>query len=219
MIALMMTETLLVTSGCYCQHVPTCVSCNLWSKSTTTRIGSRTRRTSAAILYLSRLNGFYFSKTIIEMLRLCPNDNMGQRFWLGSLLIRCGRHADALYFAQQWLSDEVRKSGKTLALGGCAFSAPQNELPDSPLDETSLRWASGQLLYTAALASFKLFGDIPISQTYLKMAATCNPHVLLKILAQVRKPRGFFAVVLIEALIFARLVSEPQQRSPNNEWT
>ena len=153
------------------------------------------------------------------MLRLCPNDNMGQRFWLGSLLIRCGRHADALYFAQQWLGDEVRKNGKALALGGCTFSAPQNELPDSPLDETSLRWASGQLLYTAALASFKLFGDIPISQTYLKMAVTCNPHVLLKVLAQVRKPRGFFAVVLIKALIFTRLVSEPQQRSPNTEWT
>ena len=153
------------------------------------------------------------------MLRLCPNDNMGQRFWLGSLLIRCGRHADALYFAQQWLSDEVRKSGKALVLGGCNFSAPQNDLPESASDETSLRWASGQLLYTAALASFKLFGDIPISRTYLKMAATCNPHVLLKILAQVKKPRAFSPIFLIKVLIFMKLISESQQRSPINEWT
>jgi hypothetical protein len=114
---------------------------------------------------------------------------MGQRFWLGSLLIRCGRHADALYFAQQWLSDEVRKGGKTLALGGCTFEAPQKELPEFAADDASLRWASGQILYTAALASFKLFGDIPMSQSYLRMAATCNPHILLKILAQVKKPR------------------------------
>lgn len=153
------------------------------------------------------------------MLRLCPNDNMGQRFWLGSILIRCGRHADALYFAQQWLSDEVRKNGETLNLGGCNFSAPQNDLPKSTSDESSLRWASGQLLYTAALASFKLFGDIPISRTYLKMAATCNPHVLLKILALVKKPRAFFSILLIKVLIFTRHISEPQQRTPINEWT
>ena len=153
------------------------------------------------------------------MLRLCPNDNMGQRFWLGSLLIRCGRHADALYFAQRWLSDEVRKDGKTLPRGGCTFGAPQNVFPESTSDEMSLRWASGQLLYTAALASFRVFGDIPISRTYLKMAVTCNPHVLLKILAQVKKPRGCFPVVLIKALIFMGLISQPQQRPPINEWT
>ena len=145
------------------------------------------------------------------MLRLCPGDNMGQRFWLGSLLIRCGRHADALYFAQQWLSDEVRKNGETLALGGCAFKAPQKELPESAIDDASLQWTSGQILYTAALASFKLFGDIPTSRTYLKMAATCNPHVLLKILAQVKKPRQYFPVLVIEVLIFTRFISESQQ--------
>jgi hypothetical protein len=153
------------------------------------------------------------------MLRLCPNDNMGQRFWLGSLLIHCGRHADALYFAQQWLGDEVRKTGKTLTLGGCTFSAPQNELPESTLDETSFRWASGEILYTAALASFKLFGDIPISRTYLKLAATSNPHILLKILASVKKPRAFSSILLIKVLIFTRLISEPQQRTSINEWT
>jgi len=136
---------------------------------------------------------------------------MGQRFWLGSLLIRCGRCADALYFAQQWLGDEVRKDGKTLALGGCTFKAPQKELPESAADDASLRWASGQILYTAALASFKLFGDIPMSRTYLKMAATCNPHVLLKILAQVKKPRQYFPVLVIEVLTFMRSISDPQQ--------
>jgi hypothetical protein len=141
---------------------------------------------------------------------------MGQRFWLGSLLIRCGRHADALYFAQQWLSDEVRKTGKTLTLGGCNFSAPQNELPESTSDD---QWASGEILYTAALASFKLFGDIPISRTYLKMAATSNPHVLLKILAQVKKPCAFTSILLIKILIFRMLISEPQQRTSINEWT
>ena len=128
------------------------------------------------------------------MLRLCPNDNMGQRFWLGSLLIRCGRHADALYFAQQWLGEEVRQTGKTLTLGGCNFSAPQSEFPESTLDESSFRWASSEILHTAALASFKLFGDNPTSRAYLKFAATSNPHILLKILAQVKKPRAFSSI-------------------------
>ena len=137
--------------GSYCQRVPTCVSCNLWSKSITTQVGSRTRRTFAPTLHLSRLIGFYFSKTIIEMLRLCPNDNMGQRFWLGSLLIRCGRHADALYFAQRWLSDEVRKNGETLTLGGCDFKAAQNELPLRMSCPNPLRM---NLRFNGLLASF-----------------------------------------------------------------
>lgn len=153
------------------------------------------------------------------MLRLCPQDNMGQRFWLGSLLIRCGRIADALYFAQQWLGDEVRNTGKTLILGGCNFSAPQKDLPESTLDEDSFRWASGEILYTAALASFKLFGDNPTSRIYLKLAATSNPNILLKILAQVKKPRAFSSIFLIKVLIFTRFISEPQQRTSINEWT
>ena len=191
------------------------MSCNLWPKSITNQVGTRTRRTFVSTLCPSRLIGFYFSKTVIEMLRLCPNDNMGQRFLLGSILIRCGRHADALYFAQQWLSEEVRNTGKALTLGGCNFGPPQNELSESISDESSLRWASCEMLYTAALASFKLFGDIPISRSYLEMAATSNPHVLLKILARVKKPRAFPSTILIKVLT---LIRERQQRSPINEW-
>jgi hypothetical protein len=108
-----------------------------------------------------------------------------------------------------------RKGGKTLTLGGCNFSAPLNELPESTLDETSLRRASVRLLYSAALASFKSFRGIPISRTYLKMAAACNPHVLLKILALVKKPDAFSSILLIKDLIFssANLNNDPRSRN------
>ncbi|KAI9001240.1 hypothetical protein BD414DRAFT_519329 [Trametes punicea] len=36
--------------------------------------------------------------TVIEMLRLCPGDNLCQREWLGSVLLQAGRTADAPLF-------------------------------------------------------------------------------------------------------------------------
>lgn len=138
---------------------------------------------------------FSCSKTLIEMLRLCPGDNLGQRYSLGSVLIHCGRYADALSFAQQWLDNEAGDGADSPPRGGTVFEAPRRD-PGKPKDASELRWTSSQILYTAALAAFKLFGDCPISQSYLKMSAISNPHILLKILARVQKPGALGALEL-----------------------
>ncbi|KAF8963242.1 hypothetical protein BDZ97DRAFT_1821224 [Flammula alnicola] len=126
------------------------------------------------------------AQTIIEMLRLCPGDNMGQRSWLGSILCQDGRYADALHFSQEWLSDETCKIGTPPPRGGTAFKDPVRNFLKSKKED--LKWADGATLYTAALASFKLFGDYEESREYLKVAAKTNPNVLLKILARVQRP-------------------------------
>jgi len=143
----------------------------------------------AAVFYIN-LKPFIYRKTLIEMLRLCPGDNLGQRYSLGSVLIHCGRYADALSFAQQWLGNEAGDGHEFPARGGTVFKIPCHD-PGKPKDANELRWTSSQVLYTAALAAFKLFGDCPTSQSYLKMSAISNPHILLKILAQVQKPGAF----------------------------
>jgi len=124
-------------------------------------------------------------KTMIEMLRLCPGDNMGQRKWLGSVLIHNGRYADALFFAQVWLAD---KRGDSPPRGGTNFTAPSKDLVDANDEKDLAKYGEGSLLHTAALASFKLFGDCPQSRQFLKMAAQAQPYVLLKVLASVSRP-------------------------------
>ncbi|RDB23903.1 hypothetical protein Hypma_009261 [Hypsizygus marmoreus] len=126
------------------------------------------------------------AKTMVEMLRLCPGDNMGQRKWLGSVLIRIDRYADALYFAQMWLMGTEK--GDTPIRGGIAFSAPTKELLPLEREKLLSEWGEGSLLHTAALASFKLWGDCPQSRQYLKMAASAQPNILLKVLGLVSRP-------------------------------
>lgn len=130
-----------------------------------------------------------FSKVMIEMLRLCPADNQGTRFFLGSALIHCGRYADALYFAQQWLGqgtlDDISPSD-----GAIIFRAPHRNTM-AVKNEGNNRTSDGSLLYTAALASFKHFGDCEQSRQYLKIAATTQPIVLVKVLARITKPGKF----------------------------
>ncbi|KAJ6529056.1 hypothetical protein DFH09DRAFT_156518 [Mycena vulgaris] len=60
------------------------------------------------------------------MLPLCPGDNMKQRDWLGPLLIRIGRPADALSFCQ--LCIQTAGTGVTLVRGGAAFRPPSDNL-------------------------------------------------------------------------------------------
>ena len=122
------------------------------------------------------------------MLRLCPGDNLGQRSCLGSILIRIGRFDDALHFAQCWLSDAVSDTGIPPIRGGTAFKPPSRDLINATREKSLSKSGSGAALYTAALASFKLFGNCEQSQQYIRMAAKANPHVLLKILACVRQP-------------------------------
>ncbi|KAJ6600533.1 hypothetical protein DFH09DRAFT_1070321 [Mycena vulgaris] len=66
--------------------------------------------------------------TIIETLRLNPSDELYQRWWLASLLIRTGRFADALFFCQLWIPRDVDRSVGTPIRGGTAFVAPSDKL-------------------------------------------------------------------------------------------
>lgn len=126
------------------------------------------------------------SNTMIEMLRLCPGDNMAQRTWLGSNLIRVGRVADALNFAQTWLSPFVKRT-QIPPKGGTDFKPPSRELAADSREE-DLQLSCGSLLYTAALASFKLWGDSPQAQQYLRAASKSNPNILMRILGRVTRP-------------------------------
>ena len=118
------------------------------------------------------------------MLRLCPGDNMGQRDWLGSVLLQAGRVSDALSFAQAWIARDDGSPPR----GGCIFTAPSKRLLSDEAVEKAKKWGPSSHYYTAALASFKLWGDCELARQYLRISASVNPHVLLKILAKVDRP-------------------------------
>ncbi|KAF5326513.1 hypothetical protein D9611_000712 [Ephemerocybe angulata] len=128
------------------------------------------------------------TKVNIEMLRLCPLDNIGIRKVLGSGLIRDGRYADALSFAQTWLTESAM-DGTPPPRGGTMFQAPSKQ-PLSAQDEARMseRGSSGEITHTAALAAFKLWGDCPIARQYLRIASKVNPFILVRVLGKVRRP-------------------------------
>ncbi|OBZ76530.1 hypothetical protein A0H81_03534 [Grifola frondosa] len=130
------------------------------------------------------------ANTIIEMLRLCPGDNMGQRDWLGSVLMKAGRSVDALSFAQAWLQPETVKTGAPPKRGGCTFASPSKEPMRQERVDSLSEWGPAEIIYTGALSSFKLWGDCELARQYLKIGARLNPHILLKILAKVDQPRS-----------------------------
>ncbi|EPT02866.1 hypothetical protein FOMPIDRAFT_1029164 [Fomitopsis schrenkii] len=129
------------------------------------------------------------ANTMIEMLRLCPGDNMGQRSWLGSVLLQAGRHKDALSFAQAWLQPEVRRTGAPPPRGGCAFTDPSPH-PISRAEYAKMsEYCRAELLYTGALAAFKLWGgDSLLARQYLRLGARNNPSILMRLLGKVTRP-------------------------------
>ncbi|KAI0959817.1 hypothetical protein AcW1_004533 [Taiwanofungus camphoratus] len=130
------------------------------------------------------------ANTIIEMLRLCPGDNMGQRDWLGSVLLKAGRSEQALSFAQAWLAPETVRVGVPPERGGCTFEPPSKEPFTEERYKKLCKFCSAELAYTGALATFKLWGNCELARQYLSIAARNNPHVLLKILAKIEQPRN-----------------------------
>lgn len=115
------------------------------------------------------------------MLRLCPLDNLGQRFSLGSLLIKARRYADALCFVQNWLeSNEPPR-------GGCVFKVPSKD-PLTASRKANLQDQNASMIYSAALAAYRLYGDCELARQYLASAASLNSHVLLKVLGKVQQP-------------------------------
>jgi hypothetical protein len=125
------------------------------------------------------------------MLRLYPGDNMSQRTWLGSMLISVCRPADALSFARIWLDSE----GQILPRGGTIFTPPSNEPLPAQIEEKLSQFSIGALAYTAALASHQLWGNCPIANQYLRIAARVNSTVFMRILGNVQQPSmiGFLA--------------------------
>ncbi|KAJ7153101.1 hypothetical protein C8R43DRAFT_1002904 [Mycena crocata] len=122
------------------------------------------------------------ANTLIEMLRLCPGDNLGQRFWLGPFLIRSGRVADALSFCQTWLNGTV--GGGTLVKGGTAFQAPSRALLTAEDEAKYVKYAACDLVHTAALAAFKLWGRCPQAAQFLRIAVRTNPNILVKVIGR-----------------------------------
>ena len=94
--------------------------------------------------------------TTIEMLRLNPGDNQGMRDWMGTLLLKANRPADALSFVHRWIQPNVLRKGTPPPRGGCVFEAPSQE-PLSPQRAKKLgEWAQASLVYSAALAAYKV---------------------------------------------------------------
>ncbi|KAH9938435.1 uncharacterized protein B0H18DRAFT_967157 [Fomitopsis serialis] len=131
------------------------------------------------------------ANTMIEMLRLCPGDNMGQRQWLGSVLLQAGRNKEALSFAQAWLQPRIRETGEAPPRGGCAFKAPSPDpIPQAEFEKMS-DYCDGDLLYTGALAAFKIWGsESLLARQYLRLGAKNNFSILMRILGKVTRPHA-----------------------------
>ncbi|KAI0080741.1 hypothetical protein K474DRAFT_1672489 [Panus rudis PR-1116 ss-1] len=96
-----------------------------------------------------------------EILSLSPEDNLGERYHLGTHLLRLDRARDALSFAQAWLAEDVARGDTFPPKGGCQFGDPfTNAIPEKVFKEVSI-WTPANLLYTAALAAFKLCESPP----------------------------------------------------------
>ncbi|KAH7913337.1 hypothetical protein BJ138DRAFT_1171344 [Hygrophoropsis aurantiaca] len=129
------------------------------------------------------------ANTIIEMLRLCPGDNTAQRTWLGSMLLHAGRASDALSFAQNWLLPREERAD-IVPRGGAVFKAPCSDPLSAEQVEKLSKRSPGSIAYSAALAAYKLWGNSALACQYLRIATSCNPTVLTKILIKADKPRN-----------------------------
>ncbi|KAJ7769866.1 hypothetical protein B0H16DRAFT_1365255 [Mycena metata] len=125
--------------------------------------------------------------TCIETLRLNPIDELYQRRWLPSLLIRTGRFADALFFCQVWMRHDTDRGSSSPIRGGTAFRAPDDKLLWPEVEKYATR-AAVDMIYSAALAAFKLWGRSPLAAQLLRMAARKNPGVLANIMARRTRP-------------------------------
>ncbi|KAJ7925617.1 hypothetical protein B0H13DRAFT_2569451 [Mycena leptocephala] len=128
------------------------------------------------------------ARTIIETLRLNPSDELYQRWWLAPLLIRTGRFADALFFCQLWIHPDVDRSVGTPISGGTAFREPSDKLLPPETEEKYAQRAPCGMMYSAALAAFRLWGRSPQTAQLLRIAARTNPGILAKIIARRARP-------------------------------
>ena len=120
-----------------------------------------------------------------DMLRLSPNDNLGKRRKLSTVLQLAGDCEGALSSAQAWIQDYLQ-----LEPDG---SSPPSDVPMTP-EEFQQCAGDGfvEQYYTAALAAFTLWGNCELARQYLYIAARRNRTVLMKILARHETPGETF---------------------------
>ncbi|KAJ6620500.1 hypothetical protein B0H10DRAFT_2021817 [Mycena sp. CBHHK59/15] len=112
-----------------------------------------------------------------------------QRFWLGPLLLRVARPADALSFCQTWLHiGEV--GGAPPPRGGTLFAAPSRTLLAPEHEERFARAAASDLAHTAALAAFRLWGPCAQAAQYLRIGVRTNPAILVKVIGRRARPES-----------------------------
>ncbi|KAL4065599.1 hypothetical protein V8B97DRAFT_1919737 [Scleroderma yunnanense] len=92
-----------------------------------------------------------------------------------------------LYSSSVWLAPD--RPG-VLPRGGATFGPPSSTCFDAKVEDQLSSHSNGAMAYNAAVAAFKLFGDCNLARQYLRIAAKVNPIILIKILAQMDKPRG-----------------------------
>ncbi|KAF7800007.1 hypothetical protein EIP86_011250 [Pleurotus ostreatoroseus] len=120
-----------------------------------------------------------------EMLRLCESDNLGQRDQYGTLLMLGGRHTEALSWMQAMLdNDGYPPRGET---------PPPSQEPLSAERMKEQRFTRAEVLYSSALAAFRLWGDCELARQYLLMGAQLNPQILIKILAKIDRPKNLYS--------------------------
>lgn len=151
---------------------------------------------------------------MIEMLRLCPGDNLDQRYWRGSVLLKAGR---AAFFAHVWL--HLPKHVDWPPRGGCAFEPPINAPLSSEFIESKKKWGDARCCTQQRLhrtnygVAVKLRGS-----TYLRIAASADPYVLVKILANVDQPSESFdslpAIIFIGINARAESISQQLPNGP-----
>ncbi|KAJ7758045.1 hypothetical protein B0H16DRAFT_1370752 [Mycena metata] len=125
----------------------------------------------------------------IETLRLCESDNMGQREWMGPLLLHVGRPADALYFVRRWLEseDEPRSEDKHRSKGTLDFAPPKLTPMSGAQIKGLVEYSSLQMVHTAALASFILDGNSVLARQYLHIAVQRFPGILIKVIGKFKE--------------------------------
>jgi hypothetical protein len=123
---------------------------------------------------------------MMELFRLDWEDRMNQKVWVGAVLNRLGRDEDALFHSQQWLEDETKRDGPP-ERAGSVFKKPVRKIGDAVNEKYYSECATG-IIYTAALSSFRLWGDCQESRQYVRAAAKANPHVLVRIMGRRSRP-------------------------------
>ena len=118
---------------------------------------------------------------IIDMLRLCPGDNLGKRTILPAILVLAERHTEALSYAQGWIASEQAHPDGSMAPSDIPLSAAQVK--------QHLEWGRSEHFHSAALAAFRLWGDCELAGQYLNIAAHLNAAVLRRALGQKDRPR------------------------------